>query len=188
MNSVSNTTTHNYIHVSLSMINKTKLLLICILSSPRYFYKLICWFIILINSYRHSRISVDSIPDLDLSTSPESSTSASTESDLGEDIESFVWRGLTFQSIEYIISLCKSKPCCVSVCFTNILLSFKCGMDSFTFFNSQNFKMTILYDGQIAQRLFFNIFTSLHNTQHTIVYLFFFGIHSILTYSYINKL
>ncbi|XP_011423539.3 uncharacterized protein [Magallana gigas] len=34
--------------------------------------------------------SVDSIPDLDLSTSPESSTSASTESDLGEDIESFV--------------------------------------------------------------------------------------------------
>lgn len=96
MNSVSNTTTHNYIHVSLSMINKTKLLLICILSSPRYFYKLICWFIILINSYRHSRISVDSIPDLDLFTSPESSTSASTESDLGEDIESFVWRGLTF--------------------------------------------------------------------------------------------
>lgn len=93
-----------------------------------------------------------------------------------------------FQSIEYIISLCKSKPCCVSVCFTNILLSFKCGMDSFTFFNSQNFKMTILYDGQIAQRLFFNIFTSLHNTQHTIVYLFFFEIHSILTYSYINKL
>lgn len=96
MNSVSNTTTHNYIHVSLSMINKTKLLLICILSSPRYFYKLICWFIILINSYRHSRISVDSIPELDLFTSPESSTSASTESDLGEDIESFVWRGLTF--------------------------------------------------------------------------------------------
>lgn len=138
MNSVSNTTTHNYIHVSLSMINKTKLLLICILNSPRYFYKLICWFIILINSYRHSRISVDSIPDLDLFTSPESSTSASTESDLGEDIESFVWRGLTFL-VYWVYIIMQIKPCCVSVCFTNILLSFKCGMDSFTFFNSQNF-------------------------------------------------
>lgn len=138
MNSVSNTTTHNYIHVSLSVINKTKLLLICILSSPRYFYKLICWFIILINSYRHSCISVDSIPDLDLSTSPESSTSASTESDLGEDIESFVWRGLTFL-VYWVYIIMQIKPCCVSVCFTNILLSFKCGMDSFTFFNSQNF-------------------------------------------------
>lgn len=113
MNSVSNTTTHNYIHVSLSMINKTKLLLICILSSPRYFYKLICWFIILINSYRHSRISVDSIPDLDLFTSPESSTSASTESDLGEDIESFVWRGLTFPVhwVYHIIMQIKALLC-----------------------------------------------------------------------------
>lgn len=113
MNSVSNTTTHNYIHVSLSMINKTKLLLICILSSPRYFYKLICWFIMLINSYRHSRISVDSIPDLDLFTSPESSTSASTESDLGEDIESFVWRGLTFPVhwVYHIIMQIKALLC-----------------------------------------------------------------------------
>lgn len=87
------------------------------------FISLICWFIILINSYRHSRISVDSIPDLDLFTSPESSTSASTESDLGEDIESFVWRGLTFPVhwVYHIIMQIKALLCqCMFYEYTTI--------------------------------------------------------------------
>lgn len=90
MNSVSNTTTHCFLWLirqsSYSYVYWTQLDIF-----NNWFD-----FIIQIILYRHSRISVDSLPDLDLFTSPESSTSASTESDLGEDIESFVWRGLTF--------------------------------------------------------------------------------------------